>query len=246
LPAVKLLSRKEIPLIFCSAKTRAEQEAYREELGILDPFIVENGGAIFIPQDYFPFSFEYRRIQDGYLVIELGTSYQKLRDTLQQIRLDTEADFRGFGDMSVEEVAGYTGLSLEAAYRAKQRGYDETLRLEGETEEVEKILDAIRKAGLNYAPGGCYYDVMRGNDKGRAATILIELFRRKLGELKTVGLGDSLNDLPLFSVVDIPILVQKPGGYWEEMKLSNLWRIEGVGPEGFGHAIEGLVKGDTI
>jgi mannosyl-3-phosphoglycerate phosphatase len=81
---------------------------------------------------------------------------------------------------------------------------------------------------------------MGDNDKGRAAAILIELFRRKSGELKTVGLGDSLNDLPLLSVVDIPILVQKPGGYWEEMKLPNLWRIEGIGPEGFGRAIEEL------
>ena len=240
LPAVKLLSQNKIPLVFCSAKTRAEQEVYREELGILDPFIVENGGAIFIPQDYFPFGFEYHRTQNGYLVIELGTAYQELRDTLQQIRLDTGANFRGFGDMSVEEVAGYTGLSLKAACQAKQREYEETLRLEGETQEVEKVLDAIRKAGLNCAHGGSYYDVMGDSDKGRAVTILIELFRRKLGELKTVGLGDSLNDLPLLSVVDIPILVQKPGGYWEEIKLPNLWRIEGVGPKGFRRAIEEL------
>jgi mannosyl-3-phosphoglycerate synthase len=54
LDALRLLQEREIPIIFCSAKTRAEQEVYREELGVKAPFIVENGGAIFIPRDYFP------------------------------------------------------------------------------------------------------------------------------------------------------------------------------------------------
>jgi len=71
--AVELLRRKEIPLIFCSAKTRAEQEVYRRELGINDPFIVENGGAIYIPENYFSSPFEHHKITPGYIVIELGT-----------------------------------------------------------------------------------------------------------------------------------------------------------------------------
>ena len=46
LPCIEHLRNQEIPIIFCSAKTRAEQEVYRKELQIKDPFIVENGGAI--------------------------------------------------------------------------------------------------------------------------------------------------------------------------------------------------------
>jgi len=53
LPALKLLKRKKIPLVFCTSKTRAEIEVYRDELGIKDPFISENGGAIFIPVGIF-------------------------------------------------------------------------------------------------------------------------------------------------------------------------------------------------
>ena len=143
--------------------------------------------------------------------------------------------------MSPEEVANETGLDLEAARRAKMREYDETLKLGGASEEIVMVLNAIGKAGLNYAHGGSYYGVMGASHKGRAASILIELFHKKLGQIKTIGLGDSLNDLPLLAVVDIPILVQKPEGWWEEMDLPGLRRVEGVGPLGWRQAINELV-----
>jgi len=41
--------------------------------------------------------------------------------------------------------------------------------------------------------------------------------------------------------VDIPILVQKPGEWWEEADLSNLRRVKGVGPEGWSQAIKELI-----
>jgi hypothetical protein len=45
----------------------------------------------------------------------------------------------------------------------------------------------------------------------------------------------------MLAEVDVPVLVQKPGKYWEEINLPNLYRVEGVGPEGWVKAIEELV-----
>ena len=50
---ISSLKEKNIPLILASAKTWLEQNKIREDLGLFDPFIVENGGAIVIPKDYF-------------------------------------------------------------------------------------------------------------------------------------------------------------------------------------------------
>ncbi|PIU55510.1 MAG: mannosyl-3-phosphoglycerate phosphatase [Chloroflexi bacterium CG07_land_8_20_14_0_80_51_10] len=241
LPAVNSLRQRGIPIVFCSAKTRAEQEVYRQELGISDPFIVENGGAIFIPQDYFPFGFNYQKAKDEYLVIELGIPYHQIRQILEQVRAATGINFRGFGDMSMEEVATETGLAPEAAQRAKLREYDETLKFEDNPQEVDRVLNAIAEAGLNYVSGGRYYDVMGPNDKGKATRILIGLFQRRLGQIEAVGIGDSANDLPMLSAVDIPVLVQKPGGLWEDVEMQHLHRVEGVGPEGWIKAIEEIV-----
>ena len=242
LPLIELLKQNSVPIVFCSHKTRAEQEVYRQELGIPDPFIVENGGAIFIPQGYFTFSFDYDGDLGEYQVIDLGMPYAEIRRILERVRAGVGVDFRGFGDMSAEEVAKDAGLDLEAARRAKKREYDETVKPVDNPEEMNKVLKAIKKAGLNYTHGGRYYGVMGANDKGRAVDILAKLFRRKLGQVETVGIGDSGNDLPMLAVVDIPVLVQKPGGWWEEMDLPRLVRTEGVGPEGWSRAIGEIIN----
>jgi len=242
LPSLNQLLQKAIPVIFCSSKTRAEQEVYRHELGLFHPFIVENGGAIFIPEGYFPFKFNYHRDKNGYQIIELGIGYHEIRQILEQIRAGGRVNFTGFGDMTDQEVASDTGLDLQAARRAKKREYAETIKLEGPPDEVNMTLNAIKKAGLNYARGARYYDVMGPNDKGKATRILIDLLQEKLGCLETVGIGDSPNDFPMLLAVDIPVLVQKPEGDWEEMDIPNLRRAEGIGPEGWARAVEEIIQ----
>jgi mannosyl-3-phosphoglycerate phosphatase family protein len=169
-------------------------------------------------------------------------AYTDIRAILKRIRSEMEVEFRGFGDMSPEEVAMETGLDRESAWQAKQREYDETVKLKGNPEEIERVLGAIAKAGLHYAQGGKYYDIMGLNDKGKAVTILINLFHQKLGPLRTAGIGDSLNDLSMLSVVNVPILVQKGNGDWESMDLPRLRKIQGIGPEGFARAVENLLQ----
>ncbi|MCK5421566.1 MAG: HAD-IIB family hydrolase, partial [Deltaproteobacteria bacterium] len=48
IPAINALKEKNIPLIFCTSKTRAEIEEIQFQLKNIHPFISENGGAIFI------------------------------------------------------------------------------------------------------------------------------------------------------------------------------------------------------
>jgi len=52
-PALERLGHAGVPLVLCTSKTRAEVEPLREALDNDSPFIVENGGAIMIPDGYF-------------------------------------------------------------------------------------------------------------------------------------------------------------------------------------------------
>lgn len=259
LAAINRLKKNDIPIIFCSAKTRAEQEIYRRELGLVHPFIVENGGAIFIPRAYFPFSFDYHKAVGDLLAIELAIPYSRVRKLLAKISDENDFRFRGFGDMSAAEVAEITGLNLEFAELAKHREYDEPVVIavsqspehsEGEAkqsritpEDIDKFLAKLGEAGLNWAYGGRLYHVMGGGNKGKAVEILSGLYRKMWGEIRTVGLGNSLNDLPMLSQVDIPILVQKRDYSWEDINLPRLRKVQGVGPEGWSRAIVPILSG---
>lgn len=242
LKAVDRLKQRNVPIIFCSSKTKAEQEAYRKELGINDPFIVENGGAIFIPKGYFPFPLEHLKVQGKFLIIEMGPPYHKIRHVIQTIQRESGIQVRGFGDMSVGEVAEVTGLTPELAKRAKMRQYSETVVLIKGIEDSEAVLKRAKEMGLNWAYGGRHCTIMGENDKGKAVEILTKMYKRIWKGLKTVGIGDALNDLPMLSKVDMPFLVQKSQGLWEDMEILRLRKIDGVGPFGWSKAIEELLN----
>ena len=240
IPLVARLRNKGIPIIFCSSKTQAEQEVYRRKLGIGEPFIVEDGGAIFIKQGYFSFPYEYHRIVHSYHVIELGMPYREIREKLEEISEKNNLTITGFGDMDAADIANLTGLPVKSAKLARKREYEETLNLEGTEREIKFILNKIEEAGLKWSKGGRFYSVSHGSDKGKATKIVTGLFEKKLGKIKTIGIGDSFNDVAMLSQVDFPVLVQKPGNYWEEINLQNLYRVSGVGPQGWIRAIEEL------
>ena len=112
LDSVRKLQDARIPIVFCSAKTMAEQQVYRRELGIKDPFIIENGAAIIVPKDYFRFPFSFSRIIDDYFIIELGVPYEEVRNRLGRLSEEHKAKVTFFGDLSTEEVSKVTGLNF--------------------------------------------------------------------------------------------------------------------------------------
>ena len=129
LPALRAAQRCGIPIVFCSSKTRAEIESLQQELDVHDPFIVENGGAVYVPPGYFRFELEQAERRETHHVIELGTSYERLVTALRQLRTHLPYRLAGFSDLTVEEVADVCELPLDKARRAKAREYDEPFRL---------------------------------------------------------------------------------------------------------------------
>lgn len=243
LPAVRSVKEKGIPLVFCSSRTRAEQEALRTELNIEDPFIVEDGGALYVPIDYFPFEYECSFHTEDYLVSEFGMPYADVREALLVVKAETGAELTGYGDLSVEEIARITGLDKEAAERAKLRDYQETIVSGIDSSNLEQVAITLRGLGLNMTRGGKFFSIGSSKGKGMAAQMLIGLMATNEPGLRAAAIGDSQNDLSLLEVADLPFLVQKPGGSWEAMEIRDLVRVPHVGPAGWASAVTALLEG---
>jgi len=237
-PALNALKLRDIPLIFCSSKTRPEIEMYRELTGNDHPFISENGGGIYVPQDYETNSFDYDTKTDGYKVIVLGTQYDTLVAVLNSVSQDTGIKVRSFSEMKISEISEYTGLDPSLAELSKMREYDEPFIILGNDEAAECIKQEIIGRGFNYTQGSMFHHIMGKNDKGKAVKRLVPIFKRRFPELSSAGLGDSLNDLPMLEAVDIPILVQKPDGkYDQRISIDKLVHADGVGPVGWNRSV---------
>jgi len=242
-PALHLIQEKKIPLIFASSKTRAEMEGYRRRMENNYPFVSENGGAIFIPKKTFPFPFSYERELGRYFVLELGTFYPQILRALEFIKKETGVRIRAFHELSDKELASLSGLSREEAALAKKREYDEPFVIEGGIEEIEIVRRKIGERGLNYVWGGRFHHILGKNDKGKAVEILKGLYKKEFHAVVTVGVGDSLNDLPMLNVVDHPIFLKGKEELLPDVvtQVRNLTLMEGTGPQAWNDAILDLL-----
>ncbi len=232
--ALKIVKKQKIPLVFCTSKTRAEIEHYRKKFGNKDPFIVEDGGAIFIPTGYFDFEFKNDGKVGKYYVIELGTHYDRLLRVAEAMEKKFSL-IKTFHDMTVKETAKDTGMTVAQSRRAKKREYDVVFKILKKDEVEKEILREIKKHKLNYVIGGRYYHIVGDNDKGKAVKILLKLFRKKFGKVKSIGLGDSQNDFSMLESVTVPYLVKKKSGRYSSKKYNH---ADGIGPKGWNRAVK--------
>jgi mannosyl-3-phosphoglycerate phosphatase family protein len=267
---IRLIKERNIPLILTSAKTRLEQNKIREDLGLSDPFIVENGGAIVIPKGYFPdyalrdIKYPLRETQETRneardvnheIVVELGKPAHYIRAKLSDIRKKYSINFRGVADISIEKLSNLALISREQAKRMAQRNYGETI-LQIQSEDIARFIKYVQEDGMKVIHGGRFFDVTVGTDKGIAVGILKKLFKDKFHNNVTFfGIGDSTNDIPMLNLMDIPILVQRQDSSWVddgEIKMKNavdssrissnkLIKVEGIGPNGWENAIHKII-----
>jgi mannosyl-3-phosphoglycerate phosphatase len=233
-PALDRLRERDIPLVVCTSKTRAEVEPLRKDLDNRHPFIVENGGALYVPEGYFQNPPLGSMQRNGYQVVEFGVPYSRLREALRKMEGQVGTSLVGFGDRTSEEIMQLTGLSQADAERARQREYDEPFTSTDPSVSMETIREAAAQLGLSIVSGGQFLHLVGGTDKGRACRVLIDLCRKEWGDIVTVGLGNSLNDLPMLEMVDRPFLVEQPGGgYVKGIEIASLTRLRGIGPVGW-------------
>ncbi|MEJ2289080.1 MAG: HAD-IIB family hydrolase [Deinococcales bacterium] len=226
--AVARLQHAGVWVVFCSSKTRAEQEPLRRTLGVSGPFIVENGSAVLVPPpcDDLPQA-------EGWGRHLLGVPAERVRAGLREVRGRLGLRFQGFAEMRVEAVAEVTGLSLEEARRARQREFSETL-VGLARSDAARLQEGLRAEGLQLASGGRFHTVTGlGADKGRALTWLMAWARRRsrAPALASVAVGDSANDAPMLRAADRAFVVARSDG--REPQLEGVERLGAIGPAGF-------------
>jgi mannosyl-3-phosphoglycerate phosphatase len=242
-PALAALDAAGVPVVLCTSKTRAETERWRRSLDNAHPFIVENGGAAVIPEGYFGPELGFDRRDGAYGILEFGLPYAEIRRAFGLIREATGLPLRGFGDMSLAEIAERCGLSLEEARAAASREYDEPFVGAGPS-RLDAIAREAEALGLQVVSGGRFHHLVGAADKGRAVRALRGLFERGGTTIRAVGLGDSPNDESMLREVDVAILVRRPdGSHAEAVHLPGLVIAPGPGPDGWRDAVLGQLRG---
>ncbi|CAA6823786.1 MAG: Mannosyl-3-phosphoglycerate phosphatase [uncultured Sulfurovum sp.] len=236
LEAIAKIEEYGIPLIFTTSKTKSEVERLQEKVGISEPFIVENGASLFIPEDYQGFDLSALANYDDKKVITFGQPYSKVLQFYRTYR--AEFGMIGFSDMTDMEVGEAIGLDQYSVLRAKQRNFTEPFLLKDDSklEELQRLAQGYQ---LKVTQGGRFYHLMGElQDKGVAVTETIELFENFYHtKVKTIALGDSQNDLEMLERVDVPIVIKKYDGTHLETGLENIQKSSFMGSKGWNEMV---------
>ena len=244
-PAIETVHRLRaagIPLIFCSSKTRLEQEYYQRALGISSPMIIENGAAILLPRRDFPDVVPEAIQQPEYQVIEYGAPVEFIRARLAALRTKGNLPFQGLSELSEVEMEQWTGLSGEAARRAQQREYSDTLIGTLTESHLTALGQKLLADDLAITKGTRFYTVTSiRNDKGRAVRRVMAIYRERWGEDLTVAIGDGRNDLAMLKAVDRGFLLQRDPEEWRGVDLSGIQVVPGIGPACWREVVDRLL-----
>ncbi|WP_421598914.1 HAD-IIB family hydrolase [Ruegeria sp. MALMAid1280] len=188
-PGLARLKELGAGLVLASSKTAAKIRPLQQDMGLTHrPAIVENGAGVLWPN----------AIEEG------GDCYQRLRSMLSTL----PPGFVGFVDLTDQEVAQKTGLSLEQAALAKQRRFSEPGLWTGSEDGLQAFLSAVAGAALNARHGGRFLTLSCGKTKADAMKDIIG----HLTPARTLALGDAPNDSEMIRATDQGVIIANPDG----------------------------------
>ena len=196
---IKWLKKLSIPVILCTSKTAAEVEVIRKDLDLTDPFIVENGAAIY--GDCFS-------KLNGKII--LGEKYEILEDILNILSKDINYPLIPLNNLSDYEATELTGLSGNSLTLMRDRHWSMPFLNPPDSLE-EKLKNVCKKYKvLTFRGNRMSHLLSIRSDKGKAINEIKKYFKNP--NIKVVGLGDSPNDLPLLMNSDYKIVIPGPNG----------------------------------
>jgi mannosyl-3-phosphoglycerate phosphatase len=238
-PAQEALDRlrlQDIPLVLATSKTLEEVLDLMGELDLAQPFIIENGGALVIPADYFVPGEDG---QDAYDEIPLSAGVDELNAWLSAVQEEQGYSYRTMLDMSVLEVMDYTGLESGEAERAMMRRYTIPMVWQDSEERLKDFGGRVRNCGWSLLRGGRFVHLQGRTDKARAMQECVCCFAGQgQEEITTIALGDSENDRGMLEVADYAIVIRRSGGgYLQLTRDKEVYIPSQPGPSGWNEGL---------
>ena len=219
---ISFLNKNKIPIIFATSKTKKECEALQKKMSIADPFIVENGAAIFFPKQN--------------KIVKLGLSHKEIKKFIDIIK--DKFEILSFSDMSITQIIKYTNLSYDEAKMASQREYSEVFLIKDQ-KKLDKLEILANKYGLKIIKGGRFYHLVSiDQDKANALLYLMNYYKDKI----SIALGDSYNDINMLKVADIAILLPQNSDKFIDLSLPNLIKAPYKGAKGWSESLKKVLK----
>lgn len=226
---IDLLKNHQIPIIFCTSKTAIEAKNLQNRLGIQSPFICENGAIIYLNAD------------KKHIIGQ--KTYSSILECIKNIKQAYHFKFQGFSDVAVQTIMKWTGLSEIEAIKAQQREASEPIVWQDSSQNLKLFESILKRQHLKLIQGGRFWHIMHEESGKENALAWLMLHYSK--NTKTIGLGDSKNDLAFLEKTDFSVVIKNYTG--QTIKLSKqdpseVYYTKHYGPEGWSEGLNYFIK----
>ena len=234
--AIAQLKAQNVAVVVFTERDRVELEPIRQSLGLVDPFVVESGSAIFTSVHHDPFDSELGEKEGEYFVQELGCPYVQARAGLRVIANVVSHPLKGFGDFTVPQLQKMAKLSETAAHQAKAREFSE-LFMTPKAVEADTLHQAASEIGFELMlrdPEESRFSELLGEGTSlvSAATALLLAYQAQLEDgqdLQVMAISHRSSDLSSLDKVKAELGLN----HWESILVENA-------PDGWLDAIASL------
>jgi predicted mannosyl-3-phosphoglycerate phosphatase (HAD superfamily) len=184
------LDHEAIPAVWLTSRSRLQFDEARRKHGHTQPFIAEDGCAVYLPEGYFhltPVSDASRTRKAStvrlgrFTCIPVAEALPAAADALQTLSQDAGVPVVTLRSLSPRELAQNTGLPQREAELARQRDFDEIFFFAGVSdEEVAAFLAEGRNRNLQFRQHGVLWSAAIGASVQRCIRELAKLYDRAL------------------------------------------------------------------
>tara|TARA_Y200000002_G_scaffold368945_1_gene362550 strand:+ start:511 stop:1359 length:849 start_codon:yes stop_codon:yes gene_type:complete len=239
---IKQLLEANHYVIFNSSKTFNEIDYMLKSENLSIPFICETGGGIYCPKDFFDST---QKERGGYDII-----FESVRQSSfnAQIKETLTKEFKNeivfFDELSLKMRERFSGLSGDDLERASNRDFSLLFKWHTNNEELLKLKNILDDFNLTVIRGGRFFHICSGFNKYSAMQLIMSKINNTNPEklFKTVGLGDSSNDIDMLNQTDYRCIVQSTNNTLLIAGLSNKNFIlsSTPAPEGWQECVENV------
>src|SRR5215831_14409074 len=143
------LAKAQIPCVWVTGWTRAQLDEPRRRLGQNDPYIGENGGGVYLPEDYFHLKGSNTIRLGRYTCIPVAKPQPAAAEALEELSTDLGVEVVPLGKLSARELSHNTGLPAKEAELMRLRDFDELFFFAGANDaDVQTFRSEAKSRGL--------------------------------------------------------------------------------------------------
>lgn len=175
------LDQREIPCIWLSSHSRLQLDDPRRRAGHTEPFIAEDGCAVYLPEDYFHLK-PAKTVRLGrFTCIPIAQRLPVAENALESLSEESGVPVVPLRTLSPRELSQNVGLPNHEAEVVRQRDFDELFFFAGAADaDIARFRGLAASRNLYLREHGVFWSLSVGSDVRRCIRELGDLFDRSL------------------------------------------------------------------